>query len=905
MVNLIESFSDCFMFSDPEGFEHIYGRTGFRRFLRWVISTEVLRPGRATTQWKKFLHIVKWKAVQSETEPPPLPEDFPGLRAGKGAEIPRFLPKPWSNLCPWLEPIWIHGIRNKFEATRLAHFCTSRNLPAADKFHRGATLEEHFEVLTSKFPERDDRREWLLRAGRHFGERLRERVKSVASEDAHLSVTNSASFRNAVQDGGRGAEVAFKFRAWASTKAETDEDRETWFGKRFWTKSGVPQWMTMCRPDLAAEGDPGGSSYLVDVDFTPGKFRYEDPLYCLDQFTGYQLLQWAIDEGLSLGYLSGSRYRDPDHPLRLEKGKFPFIRATAIGEPGNKSRVVTVGEDWLTILLQPLAHALIGLLKEDPDARAGLSRGWQGFEFTKDLGFRDDAPLPFGERYILSSDLKTATDFCPHGYSHALVRGFIDGLGITSTLTDLWTDLLCSPRDYVRYVGGEEVVTPTSRGILMGDPGSKLVLSLFNKAAELEARLRYSLRFPRRASGRFLARNMTRLVAVPGRAFALAGDDHLAMGPRRYLQEITRSHIRNGMEVSTSTNFLSKIAGFYCEEIIFVRDDKVMEYWGAKVPLYKFEYERNPHVDALKIRLFSPCQKEHEGKNETNPAIGMARTLRGMIAWIMEGWESLKIIGSMRFRQRMRKLIPTNLAWASLPQSLGGISCPVFDLDIEDILGHLDKLDDDLKESLCLCFRSDPSLVPLKRAVGQIPTISSIRGIDANEIEEEVRKVLSSELCEARSVNDFASLLGIDPQEWGNKRYRDRLTMISRSTEYISVSTAVSAVMRPYVFRDILFPEESLKHGIDPFRKQTYTQLNWEKRLARFKEALPGFRASPGLKEQFESVDSPDYRELVMAVLGSLSDTSFEPDSAKETVFIPRKVVYTPTLCTLRTPGIF
>nr|CAK8177702.1 RNA-dependent RNA polymerase [Narnavirus sp.] len=903
LVNLITGFEDNFLFSDPVRFP-LTLRTGeFRRFMRWVISTDVYHPGKATTEWKSFITVVKWKAVRSLTEQPAIPTCFPGI-SRRGDALNRALSKFWTVLCPWLAPIWNRGLANKFECTRLAHFLTSRNLPAGTVRHRNETLLKHARVLCGPGFQTEPKRTYLLQElAYQFGRSLRDR-HGASLKEAHASITNSASIDSAVGAGGRAASVRDKFRTWLSEVQTKDVNETTWFGRPYWLKAGTARWRTLCREEIAAEGRPGDSAYITDVDFTPGKYRYEDPLYCLDRFTGYQLYQWSIEEGIRRGLLLGSAYRSPQG---LEVGGAPEIRASAIGEPGGKSRVVTVGEDWLTIFLQPISHALIANLRNDASGRAGLSRAWQGFEYTKAWSTKDQNDPPTEEeRYILTSDLTTATDYCPREYSEALLKGFTEGLGISGPLITAWIKLLTGPRIY-RGPVEEFADSLTVRGSLMGDPGTKVVLSLFNRAAEMESMLRWSIhQHNPRPSHRFLMKQL-RCHGVPNsrfRLFAYAGDDHIAVGPIRYLKGITEAHIRNGMKVSTSSNFISKLAGFYCEEIIYIGNSLVWTCWGRQTPLAKQPYEENPHVDALKIRLFSLCSKEHEGKNETNPAIGMASSLRGMIAWFAEGWETLRPICSYRFSQKMRRLLPENVVLRGLPRSLGGLEAPVFGFGREELIQYWNKIPIPIRRAICLVQTSHTTEVQaLRRLLSVVSSATTARGIDLDSIEEQVRSVLSSELCQVKPIEALRPS-HIDELTWENTRLIDKLKAVSREGKFIPVGEALQVVMRPYVFRDLLFPEESIAHGIDPNRKRAYRQTSWDRRISRLSEAIcETVGKSEGLRELYLSVDQSKMDQVGAELISSF-DQPYLKSIPKEINLIPKDVVYTDNLCTLRTPDI-
>lgn len=896
LMNLILGFEDNFIFASPDSFPIILRSAEYWRFMNWAVTQEVLHSGLPVAEWKKFVQFLKWKAFQSKTERPKGPCNFPGF----SRKHPERLSVFWKRLTPWLIPIWYQGITTKHEGTRFCHFTTSRNMPAASKTERQKSLNEHFAILTNPGPDSESRKKWLFAAAQHYARSLKRDREKISG--AHVSLTSSASFETPIKDGGRRMEIASRFRIWLMEIPTEQVNRMTWFGRPYWLLAGIPRWRTMCHTVLSAEGEPG---FLTDdveeCDFTPGKFTWSTPLHCLDGDTGYQLFQWSIEEGIRLGYFEGSPYRS-ENTLRLT-GKLPKVKATAIGEPGNKSRVVTVGEGWLTIFLQPLSHALIGILSRDPDARAGLGRAWQGFEYAKRWGWMS-RPIPKEEeRLILTSDLKTATDYCPHGYAKALLKGFIEGLDLRSEMTTLWVELLTSSREYIRNGVG----TPTKRGILMGDPGTKLVLSLFNKVAEMEAQLHY-IHKRRKLSNSTLVKLLNQTFRPPPfRCFAFAGDDHVAIGPIEYLQRITLSHIRNGMCVSTTTNYISAIAGIYCEEMILIRPERSWEYWGMKKPLGQVSYHDQPHVDAIKLRLLSVCRKEHEGKDETNPAIGMAATLRKMVAWFLEGWEETHSLFAGRFRQRMRGLIPLNPILACIPRTLGGIDAPGFDYTQEELAEAWNKIDLKHKQLITLVMRRDVNTDHgLRRILSQPGNNSSIRGVNPECFDEEIRRILSSDFCEPKKIDDFAETFNMSLDEWKQLRFHERLKKIEEKTDYITVSSAINLVRRPFLFRDLLFPEIvgqfETEQDLERDHRRAYKKMLWPKRYQRMQEKLDSYLSEVDeAKEQFDSVTTEEIAEAGKQIIKLVGERD-PPDYSRDVTFIPKKVVITKSLCTLQLP---
>jgi hypothetical protein len=323
------------------------------------------------------------------------------------------------------------------------------------------------------------------------------------------------------------------------------------------------------------------------------------------------------------------------------------------------------------MFLQPWSHHVIGALRNHPSARTGLTRGWQLYEWVKRQG-NSEAP-PRGDRYYLSSDLSQATDWCIHAYSRAMLEGLHRGLERASDpYFKTCADLLCSGRVYESDSVPENWDQVTTRAILMGDPGAKAVLTMHNLCAESEAFLRYIYGYIDATDEEFLFFLQSRngFPQVLWRVFSCSGDDHFGQGPRTYLQRITLNHALNGMTVSWPQNFLSSRGGFYCEEMLLTVGLRDGDIWKRKVPLRDAPYDRQPHIDAMKVRLFSPCAKEHEGKDEPNPAIGKARQMHGMLAWLGGGFESLTPLFSVRWEQRMGAYLPPSLAFRYLGEEL-------------------------------------------------------------------------------------------------------------------------------------------------------------------------------------------------------------------------------------------
>jgi len=231
----------------------------------------------------------------------------------------------------------------------------------------------------------------------------------------------------------------------------------------------------------------------------------------------------------------------------------------------------------------------------------------------------------------------------------------------------------------------EPILTDTA--ILMGDPGCKGVLTLHNLVAEEEAALELKLGRPVELADLHKANPIT----FPWRHFSCAGDDHTAIGPDEYLDNIGKCHEKNQMVLSKGKHVRSKIGGFYCERVILRLDDTVLTRPSK-------DYNQHALVDSVKVRLLSPETKDRESEVETNPAIGKARLLYKQLSWSPPGWErTLSVLVQRRFLGRMRKYLPKGPSGdlariIELPSVLGGLSMhpPRFsDWDLENVLAEL------------------------------------------------------------------------------------------------------------------------------------------------------------------------------------------------------------------------
>jgi hypothetical protein len=887
--NFVECVQDNILFSTPDA-SSASGQ--LRKVLRWAYSIGSYRTDSGVRQWKLFASLLKWYSLSSETPKPETPTDFPGF----GPELEEEFPPFWFLLCPWLKTIVRSGAESKLSLTRIGHLTATRGMPPGDRKTRERSLTDHRSVLSHSPTVCEGRREFLFTASKLIGKKLLREADYTSQ--AHLSLTSSSSFDSSVKEGGRGAEVAKSLRLFLEHIPSKTVEGKTLLGRPYTKLCGFPVWVTMCRFDymsyiqalphhqnggLADEVQAGESRQDTSFDFE--NFKYEDPLYALDEVSGYQLHQWATEELLKIGVLSGSA-SEPES-IKFTREVYPLIRRSTIGEPGAKSRVVTVGEACLTIFLQPFSHHITGWLRCHPMATAGLTRAAQGFEYVKAL-HRKECPTgkEFESLMFLTSDLKAATDYCVHDYSQAMLEGLISGLGEESPYHSLSTELLCSPR--VVLENGER--WETHRAILMGDPGAKAVLTMHNLCAELEALLR--VLYPQ-DSLKDLIRRMERMETIPTRwwrHFACAGDDHIAVGPKEYLQKISESHSLNGMSVSYPQNFISRVGSIYCEELLFTRGYLAADLFRGSY-LWQLDYCTHIHVDVVKLRLLSPCSKEHEGKDEPNPGIGKAYQISKILAWLPDSLKPLRKWSSARFHDRFSAFLPSTYH-LYLQKSLGGIEAPAWHMEetsIVDTLLSIEPVHASLIEKL-LEAKSTPMD---RRVLGSFATNIRARGIEADVILDHVRDFLSNEeLTKAITLDELKAVIEVSSEEFRSWNVKKKLAAAT-AAGFISINDAINLIDRPYIFRDILYPDMSIRHGLDPYQSRSYDPLPWSVRIERFNSNLE-------LQVPDNERNSLKLNTLRRISAAVCSDSFLEVPSTG--LLIPRGVVSVESRPTLQTP---
>jgi hypothetical protein len=214
--------------------------------------------------------------------------------------------------------------------------------------------------------------------------------------------------------------------------------------------------------------------------------------------------------------------------------------------------------------------------------------------------------------YLIAGDYEEATDHVDQGRAKIAIKTYLASLGLASQYNLLCVDLLLSEREFPasddndKLFEEEEGEFNSCRGCLMGEPGTKIVLTILTRCAETYARRETGLQ----GSAYF---------------FASAGDDQLGVGTSDYYNRLVEGAVLFGLKPSKEKFGLFKKGVNYCEQI--VRPGKT-SYRRPE------DYSDSALVDVLKVRLFSPESKhggvdanDHMLESDFNPVWGKARDI--------------------------------------------------------------------------------------------------------------------------------------------------------------------------------------------------------------------------------------------------------------------------------------
>jgi len=757
-------------------------------------------------QWKQFVNHCFTKATETVTEVKPK------------REVNNF----FFRLYQWEKFNFNPGNLGREDLTDLSHLISTRQLPVGDYRVELKSLQDFKEITTASYSPDDSILDDIYNAARIIGRKTRKAGPGPINA-AHISLAASGSLYHTVAEGGRAQEVIDNIKPVLTFIPLEDREITLPFTTLKDVK-GVPRWRTWCRDE----------PYLEYPEYEFGEKTKET-------LVGFQVFFQGFDEAIGeqipcCAYLSMKDDTTGESEIPL--------RVLTITEPGCKARIVTTGPYWLYVLQQCQAHVTRGFLSSHPSAEAGMMRTDQAWQY---LYLIRNARLSFKDEFAcLSSDLKSATDAIPHAIAVQLLQGFIDGIGYTSPLMDIAIRLLQSPRLCLLEKQGTTFLS--SRGVFMGEPLAKTVLTLLNLSCE-EIAIR-----------KFLNVDFKTPIQVPWRCFSVAGDDHIAYGPLNYLNEITATHIRAGSLISPDKHGISRIAVRYCEKILDVRNFKNLQ-WDPKTINDSIEsYLASPFIDSIKVRLLSPCSKSNESFNDRNTAVGKAKSLGNTLRWLHPSLFSKKYRQMIRdrFFQRMGPLLPdrsSGVFWhLLLPEKLGGLGLWM-DEDLEDLPFKLP----DPTKSYIRNLLDGKATTEQTNLIRGFTSNSSYRGYQLLETEVSlVEEYLIQELFFTLEAKPLEVI--IEDKPYKDLSLKQQLSRL-RGEGWMTKEQVRDSVLRPFLFKEILSREVKVS---------AFNTESFKKRYSKFWDIAFSGHCTVSVDELKRSFLIRD-EELLYSVSGTLS----------------------------------
>lgn len=167
------------------------------------------------------------------------------------------------------------------------------------------------------------------------------------------------------------------------------------------------------------------------------------------------------------------------------------VRISLVAELG-KYRAITISHLAHCVLLHVLSHIILEYLKAIPSSESGVSAANHAWNFFKRLSHKNpNANFIFGDKdvFLFSTDWETATDYCDHTVSMAILNCLCEVLGVPTWYRQTCVFALCAPRQ-VEFIDENTKVLDcffTQRGELMGDPVVKGILHYHHLVARESA----------------------------------------------------------------------------------------------------------------------------------------------------------------------------------------------------------------------------------------------------------------------------------------------------------------------------------------------------------------------------------------------------------------------------------
>jgi hypothetical protein len=401
--------------------------------------------------------------------------------------------------------LFTNGLQTKCDAQSVAHLVSTRQLvPGAAKVQVKA-LDKFYSTCSQEFLASEVNLARAELGGRLVARKVIDFGKTKdLSALCHISLSTAGDVDFSKANGGRGAAIQDAIIRILDDIPSASGNLLLPFGITVREEQGVPRYCTWGRPEnlklkkVLPSQDPRWKKRFVwsaapvygfgnpREDCSP-----DEPggtaLEGYDEYLGVQIFYCALYVAFNEGYMDylGNFLK----PVPAQTSVVP--------EPGGKARVITTTKWWVQILEQPFGHLTKALLSAHPSASAGLQRADQAWLYLDLLHKVQQVP----DAYVLSSDLEEATDAISPVVAERMIVGFYRRIyGVIPKLIEIGISVgLRSTRvitiSYPRSSGRLPVTFTKRRGILMGEPVTKSLLTLYSLICEELAMRDYLYQF--------------------------------------------------------------------------------------------------------------------------------------------------------------------------------------------------------------------------------------------------------------------------------------------------------------------------------------------------------------------------------------------------------------------------
>jgi len=663
-------------------------------------------------EWKEFSNFLFVKASGLETLESPVLNSRNMFRSLYVQICSAY--SSWGKSFP-LDPL------DKRSIEKLAQLCQTRFLPSAGAYGIKNSINKFISTTKSVFKIDRVTNQTIYSAASMVADYISRLNGSVWPYSAgHISLASSGDIDIPSAKGGRAAKIHEDVSTLLESVPTENKIMNLPFDLQLKDIAGVPRWRTWCRPNPVIA--PPNAKFGEVVSSYGEGFILLDRRWGCDEALGSQIFAIALLKAKEWGIFNDEFELNPE---------FPPIPSRVIicPETGLKARTVTITKWWSIVLQQPLGHFLRETLSVHPFAKDGLTNDDQARQYISRLGnlrYSDD----WSSYSLLSSDLAEATDAIPHETAYALLGPLLEKarlIGGLKYVPQHWEDYVVNPEEVAsgstprtssRLVPNKIEGSPfdngyaklalligcsprqftygkltwtSNRGIMMGEPLAKGILTLLNLAAEELAFYDYCVESGVPAMGGWsgVHKDIERfpIFVTSWRCAVVVGDDHAAYGPDSYLSKITENHKAWGSILSTDKHGRGSIVRL-CEEVIIKPHKRMV---SSAYP-HASSYEESLVIDSIKLRLLVLCHRTRDPDQDSNPAIGKGIAMSEKLSYLTSPRRTRewKLTVVRVFVHNYWKKLPTgvNLHHMYLPKALGGLGLGV---DLDDIRSHVEQ----------------------------------------------------------------------------------------------------------------------------------------------------------------------------------------------------------------------